>query len=241
MDALMPVYKLVNMPNKQRIPQERNPFADSASRVLRAALSNPTKPWGIRELARMAGASPALAILALRRLERLGYASRERTAEARILEPSQLLRDWAAWYAIKGLKDYRYSLAEKTDAEGIMKLLSRARAELPGQWALTSMAGASLVAPFAVFNEVHVHLPNADELGRSWQKVLGLVPNEVGPVHLVQPYYADSGSFGLREVRKLPVVSDLQLYLDCYRYPVRGHEQAEHILSRLLEPRWKNG
>ncbi|MBI4249802.1 MAG: hypothetical protein HY611_09900 [Elusimicrobia bacterium] len=224
---------------KQQLLQERNPFADSASMLLRVALSNPTKPWGIRELARMAGASPALAILALRRLERIGYASRESTAEARILEPAQLLRDWAAWYAIKALKDYRYSPAKKTDAEKILKLLSNARAELPGRWALTSMAGASLVAPFAVFNEVHVHLPNADELRRSWQNVLRLVPNEVGPIHLVQPYYADSGSFGVREVRKLPVVSDVQLYLDCYRYPVRGREQAEHILSQVIMPRWK--
>ena len=226
---------------KQRVAQERNPFADSASMVLRVALSNPAKTWGIRELARMSGASPTLAVLALRRLERIGYASRESTAEARILEPAQLLRDWAAWYAIKSLKDHRYSLPEKMDAEKILKLLSSARAELPGQWALTSMAGASLVAPFAVFNEVHVHLPNADELITSWQKVLHLVHDEVGPIHLIQPYYADSGAFGIREVHKLPVVSDVQLYLDCYRYPVRGREQAEHILSRVIEPRWKRG
>lgn len=229
------------MPIQQRPPQERNPFADSASLVLRVVLSDPAKIWGVRDLARMAGASPALAILALRRLERMGYVSRESTAKTRVLEPAQLLRDWAAWYAIKPLKDYRYSPPDKTDAEGILKLLSKARSELPGRWALTSMAGASLVAPFAVFNEVHVHLPGADELVRSWRKVLHLVPNEVGPIHLIQPYYADSGSFGAREVRKLPVLSDVQLYLDCYRYPVRGREQAEHILSRVIEPRWKSG
>ncbi len=187
----------------------------------------------------MAGASPTLAILALRRLERIGYASRESSAQARILEPAQLLRDWAAWYAIKPLKAYRYSINGVTEAEKIIKLLSKARTVLPGEWALTSMSGASLVAPFAVFNEVHVHLPKADELRRSWQKVLHLIPDDVGPIHLVQPYYADAGSLGVREVRKLPVVSDVQLYLDCYRYPVRGREQAEHILSQLIMPRWK--
>jgi hypothetical protein len=227
------------MATKQHLLQERNPFADSASMVLRAAMSNPGKPWGIRELARLAGTSPALAVLALRRLERIGYASRESSAEARFLEPAQLLRDWAAWYAIKPLKEYRYSLSGKPEAEKVLRLLSNARADLPGRWALTSMAGASLVAPFAVFNEVHVHLPNADNLVKSWQKILELNPDHVGPIHLLQPYYVDSAAVGIREVRKLPVVSDIQLYLDCYRYPVRGREQAEHILSQMILPRWQ--
>ena len=237
----MTVYKAVDMAIRHRTLAERNPFADSASMILRLALRSPEKRWGIRELARMAGASPALVVLAMRRLEQLGYASRESTAQARILEPAQLLRDWAAWYAIKPLKEYRYSLPEKTTAEKTLKLLAAARAELPGHWALTSMAGASLVAPFAVFNEVHVHLPNAAELAISWQQVLSLVPDRVGPIHLIQPYYVDSCSQGIRDIHRLPVVSDIQLYLDCYRYPVRGREQAEHILSRVIEPRWKGG
>lgn len=222
-------------------PQERNPFADSASMLLRVALSNPAKAWRIRELSRMAGTSPALTILALRRLERMGLASRENTAQARILDPVQLLRDWAAWYAIKPIKSYRFSISGHTDQNAVLNLLAKARPRLPGQWALTSMAGATLVAPHAAFGEIHIHLTKADELHRSWQAVLRLEPDKQGRIHLIQPYYAHSGLFAAQAGHKLPVVSDIQLYLDCYCYPVRGREQAEHILSQKLMPRWKSG
>ena len=104
----------------------------------------------------------------------------------------------------------------------------------------TCMAGASLLAPFATFSEVHIHLPKAEKLKRSWQDVLSLTPDKLGPIHLISPYYADSGSYGAQVIKKLPVVSAIQLYLDCYRYPVRGREQAEHILSQVLMPRWRN-
>lgn len=225
---------------KTLAPQERNPFADSASKLLRVAMSSPAKAWGIRELSRMAGTSPALTILTLRQLQRVGLASRESPTEARFLDPVQLLRDWAAWYVMKPVKYYRFSIAGVTSPNAILKLLSKERAQLPGQWALTCMAGASLVAPFATFSEVHIHLPKADKLRRSWQDVLRLTPDKLGPIHLIQPYYADSGSYGAQEIQKLPVVSAIQLYLDCYRYPVRGREQAEHILTQVLIPRWRN-
>lgn len=225
---------------KTLAPQERNPFADSASKLLRVVMSSPAKAWGIRELSRMAGTSPALTILTLRQLQRVGLASRESPTEARFLDPVQLLRDWAAWYVMKPVKYYRFSIAGVTSPNAILKLLSKERAQLPGQWALTCMAGASLVAPFATFSEVHIHLPKADRLRRSWQDVLRLTPDKLGPIHLIQPYYADSGFYGAQEIQKLPVVSAVQLYLDCYRYPVRGREQAEHILTQVLIPRWRN-
>ena len=225
---------------KMLAPQERNPFADSASMLLRVALSNPAKVWGIRELSRMAGTSPALTILSFHHLQRVGLVSRESPTEARFLEPEQLLRDWAAWYAMKPVKYYRFSIEGVADPNAILNLLAKARLALPGAWALTCMAGASLAAPFATFSEVHIHLPQADKLRPSWQDVLRLKPDRLGPIHLIEPYYARSGVYGAQELRKLPVVSPIQLYLDCYRYPVRGREQAEHILSEVLMPRWRN-
>ncbi|MFH1725751.1 MAG: hypothetical protein ABII00_14165 [Elusimicrobiota bacterium] len=220
--------------------QERNPFSDAASQVLRAALSDPLKAWGVRELARLAGVSPALVVLVLNRLERLGHVSRERDAQARVLDPGRLVRDWAAWYAVKPLKDYRYALQERGDSAMVMDLLRKHRGSLPGRWGLTSMAGASLASPHSNFREVHVHLPQAERVQQSWRDVLGLVPDKLGPVHLILPYYSRSAADGIRDVDELPVVSDLQLFLDCYRYPVRGREQAEHILKSLLARGWKN-
>ena len=41
--------------------------------------------------------------------------------------------------------------------------------------------------------------------------------------------------YGSREVKNFRVVSDIQLYLDLYGYPVRGREQAEHLYDKRLK------
>ena len=51
----------------------------------------------------------------------------------------------------------------------------------------------------------------------------------------MMPYYKHSVFYDSREVENLRVVSDIQLYLDLYRYPVRGREQAEHLYAKRLE------
>jgi hypothetical protein len=51
----------------------------------------------------------------------------------------------------------------------------------------------------------------------------------------MMPYYKHSGFYDSREVEDLRVVSDIQLYLDLYGYPVRGREQAEHLYDKRLK------
>ncbi len=46
------------------------------------------------------------------------------------------------------------------------------------------------------------------------------------------PYYKNSVFYGMQRIKNLRVVSDLQLYLDLYNYPVRGLEQAEHLYEK---------
>ena len=49
------------------------------------------------------------------------------------------------------------------------------------------------------------------------------------------PYYKHSAFYGKQRIRKVWVVSDLQLYLDLHKYPVRGLEQAEHLYEKRLK------
>jgi hypothetical protein len=51
---------------------------------------------------------------------------------------------------------------------------------------------------------------------------------------LMMPYYKHSVFYDSREIEGLCVVSDIQLYLDLYGYPVRGREQAEHLYTKRL-------
>jgi hypothetical protein len=53
------------------------------------------------------------------------------------------------------------------------------------------------------------------------------------------PYYSDSVWWALERRRGLPVVSALQLALDLWHYPLRGREQAEHLLETQLRPLWE--
>ncbi len=52
---------------------------------------------------------------------------------------------------------------------------------------------------------------------------------------LMHPYYPNSAFYDSRVIDGLPVVSDIQLYLDLYGYPVRGREQAEHLFQKRLK------
>jgi hypothetical protein len=50
------------------------------------------------------------------------------------------------------------------------------------------------------------------------------------------PYYKHSVFYGKQRIRRVWVVSDLQLYLDLHNYPIRGLEQAEHLYEKRLKP-----
>jgi hypothetical protein len=52
---------------------------------------------------------------------------------------------------------------------------------------------------------------------------------------LMLPYYKHSVFYDSRIVKKLRVVSDIQLYLDLHGYPIRGLEQAEHLFDKTLK------
>ena len=75
------------------------------------------------------------------------------------------------------------------------------------------------------------------EAGDALAEALGAREVERGAnLRLSEPYYRYSAFYGVRIVDGLPVVADLQLWLDLYDYPQRGREQAERILERGLRP-----
>ncbi len=69
-----------------------------------------------------------------------------------------------------------------------------------------------------------------------FQKELDLKDADQGAnLVLMMPYYKHSVYYDSREVEGLRVVSDIQLYLDLYGYPIRGVEQAEHLYDKRLK------
>lgn len=100
------------------------------------------------------------------------------------------------------------------------------------RWALTLQAGASLLAPHAIWDHAHFYVDTGSRSGLlEMGKRLGWEPSPTGKVTVMLPYYRKSLWSGVRQVKGKPVVSTLQLVLDLWHYPVRGREQGEHLLD----------
>ena len=221
-----------------------DPFADRSSLILRIMLeqAEPQRVWGVRELASAAGVGTATASDMLKALSARGLVEIKRhgrAAEVRLGDPSALIDAWTNAY------DWRLSrgIAVHAPIGDVAKFLQRLpRLMHPAyRWALTLQAGASLVSPHATWDRVHIYvdLPRS-ERGHAVQALSRIVdhagwhPANDGRLLLMAPYYATSAWYGLRTAHDLPVVSDLQLILDLWHYPLRGREQAEYMLRQVF-------
>jgi len=214
-------------------------FADKSSALVRRLLQGGTVGGGVRRLAAELGVSPGLASRLLSRLKDEGYLAKA-DGGIRLADAAGLLDDWRDDYRRRARRQFeRRMYLHAPDVASVMRHLAAAagRADLP-LWGLSFHAGASLVAAHAFFSEVHVLLG-----GDAWEQSAELFGREVGltpatgeaNVVMVQPYYEHSWSLGLRRIGGLPVVSDVQLFLDLSVYPRRGAEQAERVRERILD------
>jgi DNA-binding transcriptional regulator YhcF (GntR family) len=209
-----------------------NPFSDKASLVVRQLLSQ-RNPVGVRELAAKIDVTPGYVSKVLSRLDTLGYLSKDQEQKVNVRDPKSILQDWAAVYDYTKNRMTGY-FCRARGVEIILDKLQRAVA--PEGYALTAQAGAHLVAPYAAFDRVDIYVPSL-RVVEGLAAALGLEPVGKGAnVVLWEPYLKRSVFFGCREVRGVRVVSDVQLYLDLVKYPLRGAEQAGHLYQTLLMP-----
>lgn len=213
----------------------RNPFADHASFVSRTLADHPGRTWKSRELAAFAGVSTMTASHVVRQLHRAGVVDVHqlgRSYQIRLPDVFRLMEVWAASYDWS--RNPHVSMtAPIGDARRFLPKLNRL---LSGRrWALTMHAGASLVAPHAAWDKIHLYVEVRDT--SDLQEILqhhDYQRSDQGRLVVMRPWYRDSVWHGLRLVRGLPVVSDVQLTLDLWHYEVRGREQAEYILNTSL-------
>lgn len=224
----------IGFPN--RFPEERRgrgPFSDKASLILRAAFSDIKKVWGVRELAQSVGLNPGFVSRMAQELEKRNYVSRD-DSKLKLRDPKSLLEDWVREYDYKRNQEVRYFSLAKGPEELIDKLIAaRISDDIP--YALGLHAGANLIDPYAVYNEVHLYIQNKDSIKRFVEKLKLREAREGANLIFLLPYYKNSVFYGKQRIRKAWVVSDLQLYLDLYNYPVRGLEQAEHLYEKRLK------
>lgn len=210
----------------------KNIFELKSSRVLRVLLSNPGKPWTLRELAGGAGTSLGHTHAVCSALINGGYVIRNETNQLTIVDPLTLLRRWAAYHqysTVNTFLDY-YSFEREVDRliEGFGKARSR--------YALTGLSGAWLVALHVRPVTVEAYIEeeeDADEIAG----ILRLKPTpKNGNVRFVLPY--DEGVFyGTQSIKGVKVASNIQLYVDLFNNPARGEEASQAVLE-LIRNSW---
>jgi hypothetical protein len=218
------------------LARRTDPFSDRNSLIARTLLAHPHRTWGVRELAGHAGVSLGTASQVIRALAGIGAIEQKlhgRAADIRLTDPERLLRPWFTAYSWK-----RNAAATFNAPVGDVSRFLRRLPKLLGEtrWALTLQAGAAQVAPHATWDRVHVyadveHVVDLLRIGEDH----GWEHSEDGRVVLMKPYYKTSVWHELQTLHQLPVVSTLQLALDLWHYPLRGREQAEHLLNLALK------
>jgi len=196
-------------PNK--FPEERKgrgPFSDKASLILRSILKDGGHLWGVRELAQRVHLDPGFVSRMAKELEKRNYIARI-NSKIKLRDPEGVLDDWVRNYNYNKNKNFSYFLMAKSSVEVLENLRSL---KIPSSvdYALSVQAGGNLVAPYSA------------EQGAN--------------LILMLPYYKNSVFYDSRIKEGLRVVSDIQLYLDLHGYPIRGLEQAEHLLDKKLKP-----
>jgi DNA-binding transcriptional ArsR family regulator len=209
-----------------------NIFADKRSLVLRYLFAHPKDFAGVREIADACGANPGGVSVALKLLEEAGYVARNHQGRSKLVRWRELLQDWASYYKAKKQGESRFYWNTQSLDQMLGLLADRPH---PG-FALTGHAGAHLVAPYVNYEGLHAYVRDQEALDEL-TKTFKMRPTERGAnVFLLRPYYKESAFFGLRSIKGVPVVSDVQLYLDLKNFPVRGEEQAENLLLRVIAP-----
>ena len=231
-------------PGRPSVKGGRNPYADVASRVVRALLAAPIRRrWSVRGLAKAAEVDPSTVSRTVRELRARHLATDERPGERtrsriRIPDPRALIEDWARSY--RWLDNPRLRLAAPVGTPE--RFVARLPRILEGErWALTLQAGAGLIAPHAAFDVVHAYVDVGTDaalegiaLEEGWES------SDSGKLVLLRPLYAESVWFRQGEAGGVPVVSPVQLVIDLWHYPVRGREQALHLIDTILRPVWES-
>lgn len=146
---------------------------------------------------------------------------------------------WCRAYSWK--KSTRRNFVVPFTKEELEQRLADAWVSTAMPWALTLLSGAQrrvVHVQNASSTYVYAIAARPEDLA---QALSALHANEVeAPVpgtHLLcvlEPWYGHAALFGVQTLGGLPVVSDLQLFLDLVHYPLRGAESAVQLLRSRI-------
>lgn len=227
---------LIDKRVKERVNIEKKEvteiFSARATRIIRVLLENSSKErWLISDLAKEANVSLGYTSDVLSALSAQGYVEKKKRKGIQLKEKAPLLDRWASAYSFSQNNIFSLYTLEK-DFAAVFKKIAGLSETLNLKSALTLHSAASFAAPYvARFSDIYLYVEGDVAL---WKKKLDLRDVERGAnFYLISPY--DEGVFyGLRKVKGIPIIGNIQLYLDLFKYPARGKEQAEYVRQKLI-------
>jgi len=219
-----------------------DPFGDHNSRVVRTLLGahrqdSAPRAWGVRALAAASGVDRTTTSRVLRRLaawDLVRLEPRGRAVAATLGDLGRVLDRWSTRYDWTA----NAALAAHAPIGDPRRFLTQLPAALRDRrWALTLHAGAALLAPHATWDRVHVYVDVGDaaEL-REVVAAAGWTPAADGNIVLLRPYYRLTAWDSCERIGDVWRVGLTQLLIDLWGYPLRGREQAEHLLEMRDRP-----
>ncbi|MGH9326434.1 MAG: type IV toxin-antitoxin system AbiEi family antitoxin [Terriglobia bacterium] len=169
-------------------------------------------------------------------LRKLGKQPR-RDSEVFVPEPKRLLDTWAEKYKERSRWNLRKSfiLPNPFGAN-----LNSVRQDLdkwldPQGYAFTGAAAANILAPFVDVDVIDVYIFDEAAARNLRARVAG---PSVGPeIRVIKPY--DAGVFLYsRRVIEIPIVTEIQMYLDLFARGGRDLKQADYLFEKRIAPSW---
>jgi hypothetical protein len=210
--------------------KQKQLFSPVATRIIRSLLTEPEEKWTIQSLSEKSQVSLGYAHRVVEKLIDKQFLERNTDYKLILINKSQLLDIWRDNYSFKNNTIYSFYTFEK-NKNTLFNKIKKASQLVKSPYALTLHSGASFIAPYVRYTDVHLYIKsNMDQ----WIQELDLRPVESGAnVYLIEPY--DKGVLqNLQTIKGHVIVSNLQLYLDLYSYPKRGKEQAEKIREEKI-------
>lgn len=209
-------------------------FAPKSSRLARILLAEPKRWWRQAELAGAGQLGAGYVSRICRRLEEDHLIERDSEGSVRPPDPNLLLEAWQAQYDLRR-HDIRQGHVAARSGEELARQVAEACQGLGFDYALTGLAAAWLLAPFAGYRLVTVYLRKSAN-DKLLQRLKWHEEKRGANLWLIRPN--DEGVFhGAENVRSMVCVSPVQAYLDLRNLPERAEEAAEHLRKERL--RWQ--
>jgi hypothetical protein len=235
-------------------PHGSNPeidvFADKSALVLEWILLTKNSPshLKIREVAAATGVSVGLTYRVFLALTQKGWlkVSGLRTAKVfKLADPMAILKAWTNHYQLSKKKRlFTYSSAYESKEE-IIEVIQKSALKNHVALALHS-AAHNFGRGFTNLQGIELYYLKVG-MRQKLEKLLKLEPQERGyDVLLIEPYYRamfqkrktiQPPSWGQSPRSQLRSAPLLLTYLDLYHFPLRGKEQADHLLKKDLQGR----